>query len=367
MLGSPFVYFATIPVCGVPQSAYLPLQENLDFSKSAIYQYGCATAVCSPPYKRFGLPDPNPWTYGTYNGGVALSFTTSGGDSEGCGGVSRSARVVLYCDPFGQGFQNILQPATCQCKNNTYTIIIYIIAYGATSVLIILVPVVVVDELRVGNEQVCTAIKTAVTSSPTNTPTTAPSFKHSAAPTDKQTAVPTYTHTAAPTHLPTTIINVSSCEYPVIFTSCLSAGANLTLCLSRDSSTCTTASQCTIIGVYDRSDIHFANNWISPVNFTQTYFIDDNLYPIDALGLGYMDPVSGPTLIDYYYDSYYFGNYYVGGYMCDRTPYKQSGTCSVVGCDLHCDNGLNYDMSAVSDGSASGTGPQSVYPVYGKA
>ena len=43
--------------------------------------------------------------------------------------------------------------------------------------------------------------------------------------------------------------------------------------------------------------------------------------------------------------------------------YSQSGACKVVGCFLHCDNGLNYDLSAISDGGASGTGAQTVYNV----
>ena len=136
-------------------------------------------------------------------------------------------------------------------------------------------------------------------------------------------------------------------------------GVNITICLARDPAACTTASQCSILGVYAASDVHFAHNWLSS---TTEYVISSNLYPLDALGVSYYDHSGGgPTHLFYYYSSIYLVNNIYFNEQIDRTSYSRSGACSVVGCDLQCDNGLTYNMSFVSDGSASGTANQTVY------
>lgn len=122
---SPFVYYTTAPVCGVPQSAYLPQINGtlLDFTKSAIYQYnstdhGSAFEV--------GLPDLKSWAYGAYRGGVALSYNTSGGSSVGCPtGISRSAQVLLVCFPFAD-ISGFTETKPCHCKCYSCIIIIFI-------------------------------------------------------------------------------------------------------------------------------------------------------------------------------------------------------------------------------------------------
>ena len=107
----------TIPVCGIPRSAYLPLNLNLNFTSNTVYQFGCNAPVCDNPYHPLGLVDPNPWTYGTYKGGAGLSFITSGGSPDGCATGSGSARVVLHCDPIGDGFSEVIDVTPCTCKN----------------------------------------------------------------------------------------------------------------------------------------------------------------------------------------------------------------------------------------------------------
>ena len=193
------------------------------------------------------------------------------------------------------------------------------------------------------------------TFAPTKAPTHKPTSKLTAAPTHKHAAVPTCKHTATPSHKP--VAAVPLCKHRVPLFSPL--GVNITLCLSRDPAACTSTAQCPILGVYDASDVHFAHNWLAS---TTEYEISNNLYPLDALGVSYYDHSGGgPTHLFYYYSSIYLVNDYYTNKQFDRTPYSRSGACSVVGCDLQCDNGVTYNMSAASDAGKSGTGPQTVY------
>lgn len=210
----------------------------------------------------------------------------------------------------------------------------------------------------------CTAIKNAVTSSPTHTPTPVPTLKHTVAPAHVVAVVPNHKPTAVPTHKPTAAENVLPCKYPVLL-GCEGLGVHLTLCLSRAAATCTTTSQCSILGVYEASDIHFVNNTISN---EYGYYIVDNLYPLNALGLGYINPHSKtfePVNIYYYASYYYFNNNQYFARQCNRTPYSQVGACRVEGCTLQCANGFTYDLSTIADGGAIGTANQTVYPAYG--
>ena len=153
--------------------------------------------------------------------------------------------------------------------------------------------------------------------------------------------------------------NVSTCEFPMRIThTCQSRSVDVNICLSRDPATCSSSSQCDIIGVYAFSDQQFVNNLIIVSNDA------DNLYPFDDTGFEYTDPHYGPTNL-YRLGDLYLDNIVGNGIKCDRGLYNQLGACSIVGCALRCDNGLTYDLSTISDGSASGAEPQTVYPVAG--
>ena len=42
--------------------------------------------------------------------------------------------------------------------------------------------------------------------------------------------------------------------------------------------------------------------------------------------------------------------------------FDYTGACSVVGCSLNCNNGLNYNLSTIADGNPSGSATEIVYP-----
>ena len=113
---SPFTYYTTIPVCGVPPSHYTTLAipgdvtGTLDFTTSAIYKLD---PTGWEPTSGLGLVDPHSWSYGTFSGGIALSYTTSGASNLLCD--SLSARVVLYCSFFGPSAVPIAD-TNCDCK-----------------------------------------------------------------------------------------------------------------------------------------------------------------------------------------------------------------------------------------------------------
>ena len=162
------------------------------------------------------------------------------------------------------------------------------------------------------------------------------------------------------TAVPTAVSTLSACEFPVRFTyNCLEP-IDINLCLSNDPAACSNTLRCPVLGVYAATDINFVNNTILAPTPTHTW---SNLYPFDALGVGYNDPINGYSFI--YYDSgglTAINNDLIGN-SCYAGPYNQLGSCHVIGCALHCNNGLNYNLSAVSDGSTNGSAPQTVYPV----
>ena len=161
------------------------------------------------------------------------------------------------------------------------------------------------------------------------------------------------------TAIPTAVSTLSARIFPVRLTCNCLEPIDITLYLSNDPAACSITSRCPVIGVYAATDINFVNNTILAPTPSHTW---NNLYPFDALGVGYNDPINGYSFI--YYDSgglTVINNDLIGN-SCYAGPYNQLGSCHVVGCALHCDNGLIYDLSAVSNGSASEAAPQTVYP-----
>ena len=154
----------------------------------------------------------------------------------------------------------------------------------------------------------------------------------------------------------TAVLSASACNFPVYIThTCQSRSVHVNTCLSKDPATCSTwawsSSQCAIIGVYALSDHQFVNNLIILSNDS------DNLYPFNDTGFEYTDPNYGPTNL-YRLGDIYLDNIVGYGIKCDEGLYNQPGACSVVGCTFQCDNGLNYKLSAISDGNTSGVEPQ---------
>ena len=118
-----------------------------------------------------------------------------------------------------------------------------------------------------------------------------------------------------------------NCTHPYTLNlSCSQQAVNIVLCLSAPEASCTTNTQCDILGVFTACDTAYSNNLLVPVSVSLqgnsavystggTYMIVNNKYPFDLDGVVYNSTDYGYSNI-YTYGGIEYINHDGGGYRC---------------------------------------------------